>query len=97
MNQSRGPKYRPSRPLPPMHGVKANLKGITVVGYHVGSWCRSSDGSGDPEAVCLQLDTMNPSMALFLQLKSPAAVDEMIAALERHKMDVWPDCKADQN
>ena len=30
-------------------------------------------------------------LSFFLRLKSPAAVDEMIAALVRHRDDVWPD------
>lgn len=81
---------RIQRPLPEMSSGGVPLSGLTVSEYSVGSWCPTTDGSGPAEAVALQFVTKNPAISIFLRLKSPAAVDELISALQRHKEDVWP-------
>jgi len=65
------------------------LHGATIEEYTVGSWCPSNDGSGLPTAVALELkvDGLPP---LVMRLKSAKAVDDMVAALLKHRRDVWP-------
>ena len=84
-------KYRKQRRLPPPGGPRGNLHGITVTEYVVGSWCPTPDGSGPAEAVAIEIKTNIPEVTFFMRLKTPAAVDEMIQALLRHKRDVWTD------
>ena len=87
-------KHRPARPLPKAHGPTGQRFGLSVTEYTVGSWCPTPDGSGPAEAVAIQIMTNMPDVSFFMRLKSPAAVDEMIASLERHRRDVWPDADA---
>lgn len=84
-------RRRKPRPLPPTSGASGQRFGITVTEYIVGDWCPTPDGSGPAEAVSIQLMTDVPDLSFFMRLKSPAAVEEMIIALERHKRSVWPD------
>ena len=90
MSKKKKPRYE-ARELPPPSGPSGQRFGITVTEYHVGSWCPTPDGSGPAEAVAVQLMTNQPGISFFMRLKSPAAVDEFIAALQRHKVDVWPE------
>lgn len=83
-------RHRQARRLPDPHGPRGHLVGMTVIGYSVGSWCPTPDGSGPATAVVLQVN-IDGMPDMFLRLKSPAAVDELIAALQRHKADVWPE------
>lgn len=81
--------------LPPANRIPVDLSKISikyVKEYHVGSWCPTSDGSGPAEAVVLNLvlATDFGDLNIGLRLKSPRAVDELIATLERHRNDVWP-------
>lgn len=85
----RKPRRR-ARPLPEPTGPSGQRFGITVTEYTVGDWCPTPDGSGPAEAVAIQLMTEVPEMSFFFRLRSPAAVDEMIAALIRHRDSVWP-------
>lgn len=85
------------RPLPPMEKISNQLFGPNVTGYAVGSWTNTPDGSGPAIAVGISFKTVLPitfspiPVDMVLRLKSPAAVDEMIQILLRHKRDVWPD------
>lgn len=88
---------RNRRPLPPVNRVPRELLGLTLIGYTVGSWCPTQDGSGPPEAVALGLVVDGFPGELVMRLKSPRAVDELIAALQRHKADVWPDAAHSPN
>lgn len=65
-----------------------SLVGATIEEYTVGSWCPTPDGTGPATAVCIELrvDGLPP---LIMRLKTPAAVNKMIAALEKHRDDVW--------
>lgn len=78
------------QPLSDPSGPSGQRFGLGVKEYVVGSWCPSPDGSGPATAVSIQLVTNVPDVTFFMRLKSPAAVDEMIAALSRHRDDVWP-------
>lgn len=64
---------------------------ITEIG--VGSWCPTPDGSGPATAVVLHFKVSDgkDEVEMALRLKTPRAVDELIAMLERHRDDVWPE------
>jgi len=71
------------------HGPRPIPDGLTIKQYTVGQWCRSTDGTGKPEAVaiCLELDGF--AGALVMRLKTRRAVDDMIAALREHRDGVF--------
>ncbi len=88
-------RRRAADKLPPPNRVPQNLDErpmFRVVEYGVGSWCPTPDGSGPAEAIVLHLtiDLAGDLMEVALRLKTPRAVDELIATLERHRNDVWP-------
>jgi hypothetical protein len=83
----------PDRPdLPPASRVPENvpdyLRLLDIGGYHVGSWGPEPDGKGQSTQVHLTLRV--PGGAVVMRLKSHRAVNTLIAALERHRDDVWP-------
>ncbi len=66
---------------------------LRIAEYGVASWCPTPDGSGPAEAVVFHFQVAGPDdevVELAMRLKSPRAVNELIAALERHRDDVWP-------
>jgi len=79
------------RRLQPMEHIGKSMIGPQIVGYTVGSWCESQDGSGKPIAVAVSIETQFGD--IVLRLKSPGAVDVMIQSLLRHKRDVWPEAR----
>lgn len=82
--------YRPKRPLPESSSTPREIVAARIESYEVGSWCPTPDGSGPAEAVAINFNIQGLEFPLILRMKTPAAVDEMIDALRRHKMDVWP-------
>lgn len=83
------------RPLPEPTGpgTYEKIPGIESKGY--GVFSHSSDpvpGRTPPDAVLLRMDCEfnGKPFALAMRLKSRAAVDQLIDALERHAVDVWP-------
>ena len=69
------------------------LIGAAIEDYCVGSWCPTPDGTGPATAVALELRLKTRSteiVSVIMRLKTPQAVDQMIAALEKHRNDVWP-------
>ncbi len=84
--------------LPPSNRIPLNLDGkplFKISHYHIGSWCPLPDGKGPAEAVAFHLvvelaDGSGDLLEMALRLKTPRAVDELIASLERHRNDVWP-------
>jgi hypothetical protein len=71
------------------HGPRGIPDGLTIEEYTVGSWCRSPDGSGKPEAVALCLSVKGLAGPLVMRLKTRRAVDDMIRALKTHRDDVF--------
>jgi hypothetical protein len=69
---------------------------FALEGYRVSNWHDLPDGRGTPSAVVfsLMLDKAGEKVLgteeIGMRLKSPAAVDELVAALQRHKFEVWP-------
>lgn len=70
----------------------ADLGILGIKNYHVASWCPDANGKAPAEAVALHLviDTVEGDLHLAMRLKTAQVVDTMIAALERHRNDVWP-------
>lgn len=69
------------------------LNGIRILDLQIGSWSPTPDGSGPAEAVALNFQALwnhRWVVDLVLRLKSPRAVDELIAALQKQRADVWP-------
>jgi hypothetical protein len=62
---------------------------VGIEGYTVAEWHPTPDGSGPPTALCIILDL--GSVQAVWRFKSSNAVDTLIAALERHRDNVWPD------
>lgn len=63
---------------------------IDEIGVH--SWTRARDGQGPAEMVVLDI-VMNAdgqAIHLLVRLGTPEATDRVIAALQRHRRDVWP-------
>ena len=92
--RNRERRQRAADALPPMNRIPVNLEGrmFEIVEYGVADWCPARDGKGPAEAVALHLK-INLEGILFeivMRLKTPTAVDTMIAALERHRNSVWP-------
>ena len=91
-------KHRPARKLPATRGPSGARYGITIKEYIVGDWCPTPDGSGPAKAVAIQLMTnLDGDASFFWRLRSPASVDELMAALERHRDSVWPEWKGRRN
>lgn len=82
---------RKKRPLPPPNRVPRDVTGMSVIDvpeYGVFSWSPDPRGCAPSTQVHLHLQTRgNPP--LVLRFKSAAAVDEMIDALRRHRIDVF--------
>jgi hypothetical protein len=76
--------------MPPPISNPIGLMGPQIESFAVGSWCRSQDGSGTPEAVAISI-TLVGGGDIVLRVKSPQEVDRIIQMLLRHKRDVWPE------
>lgn len=92
---NRDRRQRAADALPPPNRIPLSLAELGIRNireYGVASWCPTPDGSGPAEAVVVHLtiETDLGDLQLGLRLKTPRAVDEMIACLERHRNDVWP-------
>lgn len=86
------PKYRRKRNLPPAVRIPSDAQGIARIEYYkVGSWSdRPAAENAAPSAVMLEIKPVGAT-AMGMRFRSPAAVDELIEALLRHRADVWPD------
>lgn len=83
-------RIRRAGSIPPAEflGQAARFREIEEVG--VAEWCPTPDGSGPAEAVVLHFRIRGEDEDLGLRLKSPGAVNRLIAMLERHRDSVWP-------
>jgi len=94
--KDRDRRRRAADKLPPANRLPQNLDGrglFRITEYGVASWCPTPDGSGPAEAVVFHLKVDfgdGDEFEFGLRLKTPRAVDELIALLERHRNDVWP-------
>lgn len=57
----------------------------------INEWHPERDGKGKPTQVHLALTPKNyPGVRLIMRLKSRRAIDDLIAALQKHADSVWP-------
>ena len=85
---------RRKRQLPPMRTDPQNLVGlayrdieeITVAEYHP-----QPDGQGLPTQVHMLLTVRGETLPLIMRFMGPDTLDQMIAALVRHRQSVWPE------
>jgi hypothetical protein len=87
---------RPKLPEATGPGEFAQIHGPEVDGYGVHSWsCDPVSGRTPAEAVlfCLRIKLDGVPAEIRMRLKDRAAVDLLIDALERHKVDVWTHSK----
>jgi hypothetical protein len=64
-----------------------------VDAYGVASWCPARDGTGPATQVHLWFEA--GGVRFVIRLKSPQECDRLIAILERHRLDVWPEEASD--
>ncbi len=86
-------RKRAADQLPPVSRIPRDLRGWKILEYSVGDWCPDQDAKLPAEAVALSLlidvgDGVGVQMVL--RLRTPEAVDDMVASLERHRNSVWP-------
>ena len=74
----------PANTMPRTVGFQLEIKG-----YEVSSWCPLTCGQGPTTQVHLALDIPQLPLPLVLRIKSRRAINTLIAALERHRDDVW--------
>ena len=88
---------RESHPVPDPNRIPRNVADdiptIVSMGYHVGSWTPELDGKGPLEAVVLRMDCEMDGLefGVGMRIKSCKEMNRLIAALERHRDDVWPE------
>jgi hypothetical protein len=85
--------HRKKRPLPPLNRIPENTGGtlyFDIAEYGVHNWHPLPDGKGAPTQVHVRFVFANGMPPMVLRLKGPAAVDELVDALNRHRFDVWP-------
>lgn len=79
-------------PLPDIAFSGQNLDELSIwpiESYRVCSWTPERDGQGKAIQVHLLLEVGDVTLAV--RFKSPAALDQFIGSLTRHRFDVWPD------
>ena len=89
--------YGEDGPIEPHGGIDPLSPFIGVVGYDIGQWHPTADGSGKAEAVQMNMNGIckMPSGEGFdtlvvLRFKSADAVDALCRALLRSRKIVWP-------
>lgn len=89
------PDFDDKEPLLPPSNVKAkNYSDMgmvcSVIQYTIASWTPERDGKGKCTQVHVMFEIDLPSIPkIVLRLKSKGACDILIAALQRHRKDVW--------
>ncbi len=63
-----------------------------VEGINVFSWCPTPTPIVPPTQVHVHIE-VGDDMAFVLRFKGPATLDAIIAALQKHREDVWPSTK----
>ncbi len=58
-------------------------------GFHVFSWCPAPTPTVPPTQVHLHLPPIG-GVQIVVRFKGPHTLDELIAALQHHRHDVWP-------
>lgn len=89
-------RHRRKRELPPANRVPSDCgPALAIEYYRVASWspAPASTPNAPVTAVALEIKLRGLSVPFAVRFQSPAAVDELIDALQRHRADVWPEAK----
>jgi len=62
---------------------------VEARGVTVASWCPTPEPTVPPVAVALVLE-LDGRVDVGMLLRTPEAVEQLIAALRRHRLEVWP-------
>lgn len=73
--------------VPPRVGEPGFLE---IESYAVGSFPPQPDGPGTVMAVFIEIRIRGFERPFVLRFKTAAAADSLIAALQRHRANVWP-------
>ena len=85
---------RRKRNLPPANRVPSDCPpAVAIEYYRVASWspAPAADRTATATAVALEIKLRGLNLPFAVRFHSPAAVDELIDALLRHRADVWPE------
>lgn len=88
--------HRKKRPLPPANRIPSDVPPMARIEYYrVASWspAPASDPTGKVEAVVLEIKLEGLEVPFGVRFRSPAALDELVDALLRHRADVWPEAE----
>ncbi len=84
--------------LPPVAEEPVNLEGtdfFEILEWGVGNFHELPDGQGEPSQVHMWIELEGgEETPLVLRFKSARAVDHLIGALRRHRIEVWGDSDA---
>lgn len=79
--------------IPPPNRVPQNTAGMAfreIESITAASWGPLPDGKGPQTQVHLTIRLKGAPLPLIMRCKTAAAVDQLVAMLERHRNDVWP-------
>jgi hypothetical protein len=79
--------------LPPPDRIPQNVAGMAILpieSYTVASYGPQPDGRPPQTEVHLVIRVRGLPEPLVMRLKSADAADTLIAALQRHRFDIWP-------
>jgi hypothetical protein len=68
----------------------SNVRAMAVNELHVVEWHNKPEPVGRPDCVAFVLELHGFDVPLVVRLKSAAAVNDVIGALERHRDGCWP-------
>ncbi|MFI5299222.1 MAG: hypothetical protein ACHREM_14085 [Polyangiales bacterium] len=82
-------------PMTPLDRNVTDLEGRRIIaapgdGYDVYSWSPGAAGAGVKSTQVHLVLPVVDDVSVVLKLKSPRALDELVAALLQHRKDVWP-------
>jgi len=89
-------KHRKKRPTPPPNRIAVDIAPMARIEYYrVASWspAPASDRTAKSEAVVLEIKLAGLDLPMAVRFRSPAALDELVDALLRHRADVWPEAE----
>jgi hypothetical protein len=61
-----------------------------IVDVNVAEWHELPDGQGPPSQVHMTITVRNIPFPLVMRFKGPETLDKIVAALVKHRNNVWP-------
>jgi hypothetical protein len=78
---------------PPSQRPPRNMAGqpfYDIVDVNVAEWHELPDGQGPPSQVHMTITVRNIPFPLVMRFKGPETLDKIVAALVKHRNNVWP-------